>query len=89
MQRDPWRDSCPGFPELMTRLSRLKLAARLHNLGLNADVARPLARLMPRLSRPYVQTFQTRKLGANLQFGSKYGCGATIGASHVQTLQTL
>ena len=37
MRRDPWRDSCPEFPDLM---SRLKLAARLCNLGLNPDEAR-------------------------------------------------
>ena len=81
MRRDPWLDSCPDFPDLMTRLSRLKLLARICNLGLNPDAARPLARLMSRLSRPYVQTFPTQTLGANLQFGSKSGCGATRGAA--------
>ena len=79
MRSDPWRDSCPDFPDLMSRLSRLKLLARICNLGLNPGAARPLARLMSRLSRPYVQTFPTRTLGANLQFGSKSGCGATLG----------
>ena len=124
MRRDPWRDSCPDFPDLMTRLSRLKLLARICNLGLNreaarrlarfipdftdlmtrlsrfklsrlctlglnADAAQPLARLMSRISRPYLKTFQTQTLGANVHFGSKCGCGATLGATHVQTLQTL
>ena len=36
-----------------------------------------------------VQTFQTQNLGATMQFGSKSGYGATLGASHVQTFQTL
>ena len=89
MRRDPWGDSCPDFPDLMTRLSTLKMLARNCNLGLNPDAARPLARLMSRLSRPYVQTFPTQNLGANLQFESKSGCGATRGAIHVQTFQTL
>ena len=89
MRRDPWADSCPDFPDLMTRLSTLKLLARICNLGLNPDAARPLARLMSRLSRPYVQTFQTQTVGENLQFGTKSGCGATLGATHVQTFQTL
>ena len=88
MRRDLWRDSCPDFPGLMSRLSRLKLPARLGSLGLNPDAARPLARLMSRLSRPDVQTFQTQTLGATMQFGSKSGCGATLGATHVQTFQT-
>ena len=46
-----------------------------------------LARLMSRLSRPYVQTFQTQTPGATRQFGSKSGCGATLDATHVQTFQ--
>ena len=41
MRRDPWRDSCPDFPDLISRLSRLKLSARLYNLGLNLDAERP------------------------------------------------
>ena len=69
MRRDPWRDSCPDFPDLMTRLSRLKLSARLCNLGLNQDTSRPLARFMSRLPRLYVQTFQTQTLGETRQFG--------------------
>ena len=89
MRRDPWRDSCPDFPDLMSRLSRLKLSARLGNLSLNPDAARPLARLMSRFSRPYVQTFQTQTLGATMQFESKSRCGATLGATHVQIFQTL
>ena len=87
--RDPRHDSCPDFPDLLPRLSRLKPSARLCNLGLNPDAARPLARLMSRLSRPYVQTFQIQTLGATMQFGSDSGCGATLGATHVQTFQTL
>ena len=98
MRRDPWRifvlvqdfsslgamcNLGPRFlsrlSELMTRLSRLKLSARLCNLGLN-----PNAALLSRLSRTYVQTFQTRTVGANLQFGSKSGCVATLGATHVR-----
>ena len=58
-------------------------------LGPNPDAARPLARLMSRLSRPYVQTFQTEYLGTNLQFGCKAGCGTTLGATLVQIFQTL
>ena len=41
MRRDPWGDSCPDFPDLMTRLSTLKLLARMCNLGPNPDAARP------------------------------------------------
>ena len=55
----------------MSRLSRLKLSARLCTLGLNPVAARPLARLILRFSRPYVQTLQTQTFGATLQFGSK------------------
>ena len=53
MRCDRWRDSCPDIPDLMSRLSRLKI------------------------------------LGATLQFESKSGCGGTVGATHVQTFQTL
>ena len=88
-RHDPWRDSRPDFPDFMSRLSRLKLSARLFNLGLNPDAARTLVRLMSRIFRPYVQTFQTQNLGATVQFGSKSGCGATLGATHVQNFQTL
>ena len=69
----------------MSRLSRLKLSARLCNLGLNSDAARSLARLMSRFSKRYVQTFHTQTLGATIQFGSKFGCGAT----HDHTFQNL
>ena len=69
MRRDTWVDFFPDFSDLMTRLSRLKLSARLCNLGLNPNAARPLARFLSRLSRTDVQTFQTRAVGANLQFG--------------------
>ena len=89
MRRDPWRDSCPDFPDLMCRLSRLKLLVRLCLLGLNPDAARPLAQLIFKISRPYVPTFQIQTLGATLQFGSKSGCRAARGAIHVQTFQTL
>ena len=89
MRRGPWRDSCPDFPDLMSRLSRLELSVRLCNLGLNPDKARPLARVMSRLSRPYDKTFKTQTLGATLQFGSKYGCGAALGAIRVQIFHTL
>ena len=41
----------------------------------------------PRLSRFYVQTFQTQTLGATMQFGSESGCGATLGATQVKTFQ--
>ena len=75
--------------EFMSRLSKLKFSARLFISGLNPDAARPLARLMSRFSRPYVQTFQTQTLGATRQCGSKSRCGATLGANHVQTFQTL
>ena len=47
----PRRDPCPDFPNLISRLSRLKLSARLCNWGLNPDAARPFARRMSRLSR--------------------------------------
>ena len=89
MRRDPWRDSCPNLPDLMSRFSRLKLSARLCTLGLNQDAAQPLARLVSRFSRPYIQTFQTQTLGMTLRFGSKSGCCATLGATHVQIFQTL
>ena len=83
------RNSCIDFPDLVSRLSRLKLLARICNLGLKLDKARPLARLLSRFFRPYVQTFQTEYLGAIMQFESKPGCGATLGATLVQTFQTL
>ena len=58
MRLDPWRDSCPDFPDLMTRLSTLKLLARLCKLGPNPDAAQPwrdsfphFPDLMSRLSR--------------------------------------
>ena len=126
MPRDPWRDSCPYFPDLLSRLSRLKLSARLCNFGLNPDAAQYLARLCPdfpdfrcrpfqtrtldpnlhflvlnqdaarsiaplmsRHSRPFVQTFQTQTLGAIIQFSFKSECGATLGATHFQTFQTV
>ena len=85
----PFADFCPDFSDLMTRHSRLKLSARLCNLSVNPNAARPLARFLSRLSRTFMQTFQTRIVGANLQFGSKSGCGATLGATHVQTFQSL
>ena len=44
---------------------------------------------MFRLSRPYLQTFQTQTLSATLQLRSRSGCDATVGATHVQTFQTL
>ena len=88
MRRDPWSDSCPDFPDLMPRFSRLKLSARLCNLDLNPDAEPSMVRLMCRQSRPFVQIFQTETLGAILQFWSKSGCGTTLGATLVQTLQT-
>ena len=95
MRRDPWRDSCPDFPDLMSRLSRLELLARICNLSLNPDAARPVGRFMSRLSRPYDKTFNTQTLGANVQFGSKSGCSATLARlmsrlsrSYVQTFPT-
>ena len=89
MRRDPWHDSCPDYPEFMSRLSRLKFSARICSLELNPDAARPLARLSSRFFRPNVQTFQTQLLGVTLQFASKSRCGATLGAIHVQAFQTL
>ena len=82
------RDSCPDFPDLLSRLSRLKLSARLRTLGLNPDAAQYLARLLSRLSRLYVQTFQNETLGAIMQFGCKSEGGATLGATRVQTLHS-
>ena len=41
MRHNPWRDPCLDFSDLMSRLSRLKLSARLCNLGLNLDAVRP------------------------------------------------
>ena len=114
MRHDPWRDSCPDFSDLMSRLSRLnisarlcnlslnpdaarplarlfsrlsrlfrlKLLARIFNLGPNPDAARPLARVMSRLSRPCDKFFKVQTLGATLQFASKSGCSATLGATH-------
>ena len=83
MRRHPWRDSCVDIPDLLSRLSRLKLSARLCFFGPYPDAARPLERLLSRLSRPYTQIFQTETLGATMQFGSKSGCGAILGATHV------
>ena len=73
----------------MLKLSRLKLSARLCNLGLNPDVVRPLVRLKSTICIPYVQLFQNQTLGATLRFGSESGCCAALGAIHVQTLQTV
>ena len=87
MRRDPWGDSCPDFPDLMTRLSTLKLLARICNLGLNPEAARPLERFLSRLFIPYDKTFKVETLGATLQFGSKSECGATLGTFLVQTVQ--
>ena len=61
---------------VMSRISRP--TARLCNLGLNPDAARPLARLISRLSSPYVQTFQTQTLGATaiwVSIGKRRGHG--------------
>ena len=95
MRRDPWRDSCPDFPDLMSRLYRLEVLARICNLSLNPDAARPVGLFMPRRSRPYDKTFNTQTLGANVQFGSKSGCSATLARlmsrlsrAYVQTFQT-
>ena len=78
MRRDPWRDSCPDFPDHMSRLSRLEPLARICSWGLNPDAGRPVGRFMSRLSRPYDKTFNTQTLGVNVQFGSKSGCSATL-----------
>ena len=86
---DPWSDSCPDIPDILSRPSRLKFSAQLCNLGLNPDAARPVARFMSRLSRPYDKTFKIQTLGATMPFGSKSRCGATLGATHVQIFQTL
>ena len=88
MRRDPWSNSCPDIPDIFSRPSRLKFSARLCNLGLNPDAARSLERLMSRHFRHFVKTFQTQILGATMPFGSNSGCGATLGATHVQTFQT-
>ena len=88
MRRHPWSYSCPDIPDLMSKFSRLSLSARLCNLELNPNAARTLARLVSRLSRPYVHTFQTPTLGLTLHSGSKSGCSAILGATHVQTFQT-
>ena len=95
MRRDPWRDSCPDFPDLTSRLSRLELLARICNLSVNPDAARPVGRFMSRLSRPYDKTFNTQTIGANRQFESKSGCSATLmrlistlSRSFVQTFPT-
>ena len=67
------RDSCPVFPDLMSRLSRLKHSARLSHLGLNPDATQPLARFISRLSRPYDKVFKTQALVATMQLWSKSG----------------
>ena len=79
----------------MCRLSRLELLARICNLSVNRDAARPVGRFMSRLSRPYDKNFNTQTLGANGQFGSKSGCTATLmrliitlSRSFVQTFPT-
>ena len=88
MTRHPWRYSGTDIPDLMSRFSRLNLSARLCNLDLNPDAARPLALLVSILSTIYVHTFQTQTLGLTLHFGSKSGCGAILGATHDQPFQT-
>ena len=50
MRRDPCGDSCPVFPDFMTRLSTLKLLAQMCNLGPNPDAARPWRNSFPRFS---------------------------------------
>ena len=85
----PWRDSCPYFPDLMSRLSPLEHSAQICNLGLNLDAARPLARFLSRLFRPYDKTIKVETLGATLQFGSKSDCAAILGTIVVQTVQNL
>ena len=98
MRRNPWRNSFPHFPDLMSRLSRLEHSAQICNLGLSLDAARHVGRFMSRLSRLYDVTFNTQTFGANVQFGSKSGCSATLSRlistlsrSYVQTFpfQTL
>ena len=96
MRRHPWRDSCVDIPDLLSRLSRLKLSARLCNFipirmrrDPWSDSCPDFPDLIPRLCRPYAQIFQTQTLGATLQFGSESGCGAALGAIHVQTFQTV
>ena len=65
------------------------LEGKTCNLVLNPEAGRSLARLRSRLSRIYVQIFQTPTLSVTLHFWSKSGCGATLGATHVQVFQTL
>ena len=61
--------SMSRFSRPMSRLSR-------PNFGMSR-LSWPTTRLMYRFSR-------LKLLGATMQFGSKSGCGATLGATHVQ-----
>ena len=80
-----WPDSCPGSrksgnTQVWLRNAR-KWVAKVwtyQNLVMKiwtwvakiwTRFPRPMARLMSRLSRPYVQTFPTQILGATMQFG--------------------
>ena len=88
MRRDPWRDSSPHYPDLMSRLSRLKLSARLCNLGLNPDAARPLWRLMSRLSRLKLSA-RLCNLGLNPDAARPLArLMSTLSRPYVQTFQT-
>ena len=89
MRRDPWSESCPDIPDILSIPSRLKFSARLCTLGLNPVAAQPVARFLSRLSSPYDETFKIQTLGATMPFESKSRCGATLGATHVQIFQTL
>ena len=81
MRRDHRCDFWNPRRNFMSRLCRLNFSTRLCNLSLNLDAARPSARLLEPTAQLYVQTLQTQLLDATMQFESKFGCGATIGAT--------
>ena len=88
MRRNPWRDSCPDFPDLIKTFQTQTLGATLQ-FASKPGCSATLVRFISIHSRPYVQTFRTQTLGATMQFGFKSACGATLGATLVQTFQTL
>ena len=67
---------------------RPKLHSRAESLSLESLDFRDQNLVCPDCRSPQrhsYQTFQNQTLGATMQFVFKSGCGATLGATHVQT----
>ena len=81
MRRDPWRDSCTDFPDLMSRLSRLKLSARLHGATFQTNAERALLskplrtrrdqEIIPRYQGGGGATFQTKPVNSIALFKTR------------------